>query len=273
MITPVGFDHMAFLGNTLTAIAREKAAIQNPGVPSIVAEQAPEAAAVIVAFAEDVGAPLHRQGHEWRFEDSPDGGLRYTCDNLAWDLTEPSLPGPHQRDNAALAAACLDVCRFPGVSADTVAEGVARAQWPGRMQRLTTGALVDLLPPDGELWLDTAHNPMAAEALAATLDKLQRTDRRPLHLVLAMLDDKDVGGFIAPLTRHLTSVTAVSLEDEPRGRAASDLVAALANLGRPARAARSVTDALSLPSSNRGPARVLVTGSHLLVGAALNANG
>jgi dihydrofolate synthase/folylpolyglutamate synthase len=88
-----------------------------------------------------------------------------------------------------------------------------------------------------------------------------------------MLDDKDVGGFIAPLTRHLTSVTAVPIEDEPRARSASDLVAALANLGRPARAAPTVTDAVSLLSRNRGPARVVVTGSHLLVGAALAANG
>ena len=272
IITPVGFDHMAFLGNTLAEIAGEKAAIQKPGVPSIVASQAEEAANVIAETAAATGAPLHRCGKEWRFE-AADGGLRYIRGDTAWDLAKPSLPGGHQIENASLAAACLEICSFPGVSAKTVADGISNARWPGRMQQLTEGALVDPLPPGSELWLDTAHNPMAAEALAATLDDLQRTERRPVHLILAMLDDKDVGGFIAPLTRHLTSVTAVPIEDEPRARSASDLVAALANLGRPARAAPTVTDAVSLLSRNRGPARVVVTGSHLLVGAALAANG
>src|SRR3546814_17500895 len=79
VITPVAFDHMAFLGDTLAAIAGEKAAIQKPGVPSVVGPQDPEASAVIAAAARDVGAPLHRAGIEWTITRSEERRVGKEC--------------------------------------------------------------------------------------------------------------------------------------------------------------------------------------------------
>jgi dihydrofolate synthase/folylpolyglutamate synthase len=272
VITPVGYDHMRFLGDTLAEIASEKAAIQKPGVPSLVAPQAPAADAVISAFAEDIGAPLYRAGREWKITATADGGGRYTRSATVWTLPQPGLPGRHQLDNAALATACLDVCGFPGVTPDTVHTGIAQTRWPGRMQRLTSGPLPALLPAGYELWLDAAHNPMGAIALADAFGELQNRDPRPLRLVFAMLNDKDIAGFLAPFASCAASVTAVPLDDEPRALSVREMVAAAEKSGLAANSARSVADALSQISQGPAPARVLVTGSHLLVGATLRAN-
>lgn len=272
VITPIGYDHMGFLGDTLAEIAGEKAAIQKPGVPSFVAPQAPEAATVIASFAANIGAPLYRAGQEWELTATADGSGRYTRGQTIWRLPEPGLPGRHQLDNAALAAACLDVCAFPGVTPETVQKGIARAHWPGRMQQLTTGPLVARLPTGSALWLDAAHNPMGAAALADAFGALQTHDSRPLHLVIAMLDDKDIAGFLAPFATCAASVTIVPLDDEPRTMPLAKMVAAAEKAGLEVISAGSVTDALSDIAREPTPRRVLITGSHLLVGAALRAN-
>lgn len=272
VITPIGYDHMVFLGDTLAEIAGEKAAIQKPGVPSIVARQAPDAATVISSYAADIGAPLYRAGQEWQLTTTADGGGRYTRGETAWTLPKPGLPGRHQLDNAALAAACLEVCGFPAVTDKAIQAGIARARWPGRMQRLISGPLLALLPDGSELWLDVAHNPMAAAALADAFNDPHTHAKRPLHIVFTMLDDKDAPGFLAPFAAFATGATAIHLDDEPRAMPIDALVGAAERAGLTARAAGSVADALSQIAHDPMPARVLVTGSHLLVGAALRAN-
>lgn len=272
IITPVGYDHMGFLGDTLAEIAGEKAAIQKPGVPSIVGPQDPDAAAVIATFAEDIGASLYRAGHEWHLAATPDGGGHYARGETIWDLPRPGLPGRHQLGNAALATACLDICGLPGITLDAIHTGLARVRWPGRMQRLTSGPLPALLPAGAELWLDAAHNPMGAAALADAFNDLQAQAERPLHLVFAMLDDKDIAGFLAPFAARATSATAVPLNEEPRAMPVSKMVAAAEIAGLAAHSAGTVADALTQIAQDPKPVRVLVTGSHLLVGATLRAN-
>ncbi len=272
IITPIGYDHMGFLGNTLAEITGEKAAIQKPGVASIVAPQHPDAAAVINLYADDIGAPLYRAGLEWQLVTTGDGGGDYTCGSTHWKLPKPGLPGRHQLDNASLAAACLDVCAFPGVTDDAIQTGIAQAQWPGRMQQLTSGPLLALLPEASELWVDVAHNPMGAAALADAFNDLQRQAARPFHLIFTMLDDKDITGFLAPFTVLATSAAAVPLTGEPRAVPVPEMVAAAERAGLTAHAAGSLADALSQIARDPGPARVLVAGSHLLAGATLRAN-
>lgn len=272
IITPIGYDHMGFLGNTLAEIANEKAAIQKRGVASIVAPQHPDATAVINRYADDIGAELYRAGREWKVSATADGGGSYTRDGTHWNLPQPGLPGRHQLDNAALAAACLDVCAFPGVHDDAIQAGLAQVRWPGRMQRLTSGPLPALLPDGSELWLDVAHNPMGAAALADAFGDLQAQSARPFHLVLAMLDDKDAAGFLAPFTALATSITAIPLDDEPRAMPVPEIIAAARRAGLTADVAGSVEDALSQITQEFVSPRVLVTGSHLLVGTTLRAN-
>jgi dihydrofolate synthase/folylpolyglutamate synthase len=272
IITPIALDHTAFLGPDIATIAGEKAAIQKRDVPSIVAPQHPEAAAVIAAAAAQAGAPLHRAGTEWTITPTDDGGGRYRHGATDWPLPPPGLPGRHQLDNAVTAAACLDICALPGMTRDAIAIGIRNATWPGRMEWVQRGPLPNLLPQGWELWLDAGHNPAAAVAIADTFKALNARDPRPLHLVYSLLSDKDASGFLAPFRDLVTSVIAVPITGEARARDVDDLVARARDAGFTATSAPSVEAALTALATANGSARVLVTGSHLLVGDTLRAN-
>ena len=164
-ITPISLDHQAFLGDTIAQIAGEKAGILKPGAPAVIGPQPKEAEAVIEARAVELGAPLSRWQREWRC--IADGaGMRFTGEQWRLDLPMPSLPGAHQIANAGTAIACLEQLRALPLPPEAVASGLRRIEWPARLQRLTRGPLVELMPPGWELWLDGGHNPGAGAVLA-----------------------------------------------------------------------------------------------------------
>src|SRR5579884_169620 len=134
-ITPISLDHQAFLGDTIAAIAGEKAGILKRGAPAIVAPQPPEAACVIAERAAAVGAPLYRWEREWRAWPA-NGGMRYEGRHWRLDLPPPSLFGPHQIVNAGTAIACLEHLTALPVSAAAIANGLRHIEWPARLQRL-----------------------------------------------------------------------------------------------------------------------------------------
>lgn len=272
VITRIGLDHMNFLGPDIASIAGEKAAIQKKGAPSILAPQESGVAEVVTAAAEAIGAPLYRAGQEWDITPSDDGGGVYRRADTVWPLPPPGLPGRHQLDNAATAAACLEICGFPGIARDTVAIGIRNVTWPGRMEWVQRGALADLLPRGWELWLDAAHNPQGAQALADAFRALNRRAPRPLHLVFAVLSDKDIPGFLAPFRGLVETATAVPIVDEARASPVAELVREAGKAGLDARGADSVSAAVVSLTDRKGPARILVAGSHHLLGAAMAAN-
>ena len=159
-ITAISMDHEAFLGNTLAAIAGEKAGIIKRGVPVVTGRQVPEVLAVLAATAGALGAPLAARDRDWRIEPAGDG-LAFTegADRLA--LPRPGLLGTHQFDNAGIAIAAL---RRAGLDVPSAAwNAIADVEWPARLERLH-GALAHTLPAGFELWLDGGHNPAAGAA-------------------------------------------------------------------------------------------------------------
>ena len=106
-ITPISLDHQGFLGDTIAAIAGEKAGIIKPGSPAVIGPQPPEAARVFDARGGEIGTPLLRFGREWRCEADHDG-MRYQGPRWRLDLPRPSLLGAHQIVNAGTAIACLE---------------------------------------------------------------------------------------------------------------------------------------------------------------------
>src|SRR5690606_18669898 len=116
-------------------------------------------------------------------------------------------------------------------------------------------------------WLDAAHNPAGAAAVATAFRDLDRRDPRPLHLVFAMLADKDLAGFLAPFAGLAASATAVPLSGEARARPVEELAGAARQAGLDARTAPDIPAALQAVAGATGPARVLIAGSHVLVGA------
>jgi dihydrofolate synthase/folylpolyglutamate synthase len=268
-ITPISLDHQAFLGDTIAAIAGEKAGILKPGAPAIIGPQPSEAASVFDARAAAVAAPVFRFGREWRCE-AGGAGMRYLGPRWHLDLPLPSLLGAHQIINAGTAIACLEqLADFP-LSRDAIAEGLCNIEWPARLQHLTRGPLIEMLPAGWELWLDGGHNPGAGEVLAAAA---ANWSDRPLYLIVGMLNTKDAAGFLAPLARRARSLRAVTIPGEENPLPAAAIAAAAHSVGLPAQETPSIAAALGAITADPTPARILICGSLHFAGAVLAENG
>jgi dihydrofolate synthase/folylpolyglutamate synthase len=255
-ITSISMDHQDFLGNTLALIAAEKAGIIKPGVPVVTGLQDSAAVDVIIAAAAKAGAPLRARGRDWEVVETPDGIL---FDGLR--LPRPGLAGAHQVDNAGIALAVLRAAGF-AFGPDVLAAGLRGAKWPARMQRLH-GALADMLPAGSELWLDGAHNPGGAQAVAAQLAAWGT----PTALVIGMKQSKDVAEVFRILRPHSGPVFAVAEPGQHLALPVERIVEASGGVAVPG---PDVAGALRQILS---PVRVLICGSLYLAGEVLRLDG
>jgi dihydrofolate synthase/folylpolyglutamate synthase len=269
-ITNVALDHMAWLGDTIPAIAREKAAIIERGDRAVTGATG-DALAVIRRRARRMGAPL--------VEVKPPRLLGWDRDGIDVELgalgpTRISLRGRHQAENAAVADAVLDQLAAAGVAAVDAAarrRGYAKATWPGRLE---------LLRVDGrEVLLDGAHNPAGAAALSTALDDLQPyllggdgPSPPAMTFVHGSMADKDVDGIIRALDRSAALRSARIIATQVPGERALPA----AELARRWRAARpdGRVDAVAEVGAALGTAideaagTIVVAGSLYLVGEA-----
>lgn len=265
LISPIGLDHQDALGATLAEIAAHKAGILKPNTPAIIARQAPEAMEVIEARADQLKAPLHRQGVEWDAYEHA-SRLVVQTETRALDLPLPSLLGAHQHDNAGLACATLLAAGLR-ISDDAFAEGVSTAHWPARMQPITRGSLVTLAQ-GAELWLDGGHNTDAAHALAHTLAELNRKRPARTALIIGMRARKDWRSFVTALAPSADSIIAIPLREES---ASPDFIAhAARNAGAHASAALDLPNAIGAALAS-GAERIVICGSLSLARDALSA--
>ena len=263
-ITSISLDHAEMLGDRLALIAAEKAGILKPGVPCATGLQDPEAFAAIEARAREIGATLRVRNRDWHVSATP-SGLRYEDAGGTLDLPAPALRGTHQHDNAGIAIAALRATKL-GLPAAAFA-GIAHAEWPARMQRLT-GRLAEGLPPGWELWLDGGHNPGAGEALAQFLPAWSD---RPLHLIVGMKQTKDPAGFLAPLLPLAASLFAVAEPGQHLALPVEAIMTASQGRARPGPTVEGALDALR--KADGPPARVLICGSLYLAGEVLKLDG
>jgi dihydrofolate synthase/folylpolyglutamate synthase len=262
-ITSISMDHKEMLGDTLVKIAREKAGIMKSGRPVITGLQPADVLAALTTHAQTLAAPLHARNHTWSITKT-ETGLSYPDQHGPLALPSPSLPGPHQIDNAGIAIATLRASGL-NIPEPAYARGLATAQWPARLQRLT-GTLAATLPESWDLWLDGGHNPGGGEALAA---HVAAWSDRPLHLLVGMKQAKDSAEFLRPLIPLATTLWAVS---EPHQHLALPVAAIIAASGNLARPGPTIAEAIAqLPKSPT--ARVLICGSLYLAGEVLKADG
>ena len=274
VIAPVSMDHSEFLGETLTAIAGEKAGIIKRDVPVICANQPPEAMAAIEAQARRLRAPLHSAGEGWHVNVER-GRLVYQDDRGLMDLAAPKLFGRHQFDNAGLAVATLRAQSVFRIDAAAFEAGIVNAEWPARMQRLASGRLAEQGPQGCEVWLDGGHNAEGGRVAAAALGDLEERVSRPLVVIVGMMANKDASAFLANfagLTRH---IIAVRIPDRDNAMPPDRLADAARALGMRVEILGSVEAALhSLARlAHEVPPRILITGSLYLAGHVLSANG
>jgi len=257
VITQVDFDHEKFLGISLEAIAGEKAGILKPGVPAVFSRQRAEVVPVLDGRAAELGISVSRT-KDWTVSDLEihPRGSRFT-------LTGPSeypktlriecpLAGDHQVENAVTAAVAL--ARL-GVPERVIEEGIGRAVWPGRLERLSERP---------EIIIDGAHNPAGARALAAYLDRFY--SNRRVRMIYGAMRDKaveEVCGILFPRAQQVI----VTAPDQPRSL---DPKVLLQVTGHPDfRTAPGLREAVDLALAEAAPEdAIFITGSLYLVGEA-----
>jgi len=274
VVASISMDHTEFLGDSLTAIAGEKAAIIKRNVPVISAEQPREVMAVIEQQAKRLRAPLFAAGEGWHVNVEC-GRLVYQDERGLMDLAAPKLFGRHQFDNAGLAIATLRAIESPKIPSAAFETGIVSAEWPARMQRVSSGRLIEWGPPGSEIWLDGGHNAEGGRVVAAALGDLEERVSRPLVVVAGMMANKDASGFLANfagLTRH---IMAVPIPDQPNVMPPERFADAARSLGMRVEISASVEAALRTLAglAYEIPPRILITGSLYLAGHVLALNG
>jgi dihydrofolate synthase/folylpolyglutamate synthase len=261
VVVSIGLDHQEYLGDTLEAIAREKAGIFRKGVTAVIGGREPSL--VLESVAHSVAAPLKRLAIEYNYilEGS---GWRYR--GTRWDLPllpAPALAGDIQFANAATALAALEeLAPRLKVSAAAVAQGLEQVRLPARFQLIK--------PRAKPAWvLDVAHNPDAARVLARNLESAQMPGRT--YAVCGILADKDAAAIAAILGDSIDAWWCASI-DGNRGRSGEDLAQAVRAAVRVSvDAADSVAAACAAAAAAATSRdRIVVFGSFHTVGPALD---
>ncbi|HUK32042.1 MAG TPA: folylpolyglutamate synthase/dihydrofolate synthase family protein [Candidatus Acidoferrum sp.] len=281
VITQIAFDHEAFLGHSIAEIAGEKAGIIKPGVPVVSAAEHPEARAAIRRRAEELEAPLVEIDTAYRLEElnSKDGFYSGSVVDLGLDAAHETvksaqpgvavlpaavplelklgLAGRYQMRNAvtAMAAARLLAGRGYKITDEDIAEGIARVQWPGRLERIAEGPTV---------FLDGTHNAAGARELAEFWD--EHLAGRRIHLVYGSVRDKSVDEIAGLLFPRAARVT-VTAPGQPRALSAEALAEMTRHLAPEMDVVAEASEAVAQAVEEAGREDVVfVTGSLYLVG-------
>ena len=279
IITMISYDHMKFLGGTLPEIAFEKAGIMKPGVPCIIGRQTDEAVAAGVpeVFQKrsrnlSPEAQLVRFGAEWSTAlESGRMLFRYGDDSI--NLPPPALLGAHQIWNAGCALAAFRVTAPEHFKQDILSTAMGNIFWPGRLQTLENHAFCRLVPPLWEIVIDGGHNDTGGMVLADQMNIWTGQDKRPLHLIVAMVDRKDPVAFLKPILPFATSLTAVPIGGgepcfSPEALAATAKALGFQAVSTAASAQEGVLAAVRA-GNVQSPARILMTGSLYFMGEIL----
>jgi len=264
VITPVSLDHTEFLGDSLAAIAGEKAGIIKAHRPVVIAEQQPAAMQRMTDNAIQLAAPLWRYGVEWVVHQAS-----YQAQGRTIPLNQLALVGQHQQMNAATALATLDALGLD-IPKEVTLRGLASARWPARLQRLSEGPLIKALPAGHELWLDGSHN----EAGAQTIAEWANGRNVRLHVICGMVNRKDAAAFIRGVDVVADSVYLIDIPYEKSSYRAADLQAIAQRAGVAAKTAPSLQQAIAsiVQETAHSPTIIMICGSLYLAGRVLEKN-
>ncbi len=275
IVQPISLDHQAYLGDRVELIAAEKAGIMKRGVPVVIGHQEFDGAKdVLISTAERLGCPLAVFAQDFlAYEEF--GRLVYQDEFGLMDLPLPRLPGRHQIGNAATAIRAVKAAGYP-VTEEIAEKATLSVEWPGRLQRLTEGRLVERAPAGAEIWLDGGHNPGAGEVIAEAMAAMEERQARPLHLVIGMINTKDPIGFFRAFVDIAHNVYTVPITGSDVGLDPVALAQSAAEAGLKALPMGSLgqaLDAIRERSEGGIPPRIMIGGSLYLAGNVLAENG
>jgi dihydrofolate synthase / folylpolyglutamate synthase len=276
VIMSISLDHQAYLGDRVELIAAEKAGIIKPGSPVVIGAQTENAArAVLIETAERLGCPFSVYGQDF-FAVEENGRMAYQDDDELLDLPLPKLAGRHQQGNSAAAIRALKAAGFQ-LTEKAIAEGLVNVSWPGRLERLTHGRLVEGAMDGVEFWIDGGHNPGAGQVIAEAMANLNDRESRPLFLITGMINTKDPIGYFEAFAGMARHVFTVPVPDSDASLDPDFLADTADEAGLTAEPAESVEAAIAAICRNwnglERPPRILIGGSLYLLGDVLRVNG
>lgn len=260
IIMPVALDHTEYLGHSIREIASHKAGIMKPQAPTIVSWQYQEALEVFVAQAFAIGSPLFVYNRDWSLERQGEGFVFLDLlKQKSLAMPKPSLLGVHQYLNAATAVAAAEYLHL--ATQEQIANGIASAIWPARLQKIQNGYWQQILPANVELWMDGAHNAHGATMLAASIADMWRDI--PTVLIHGRTAGRsDIAAFLAPLSKVVEKVWCLPVASEPKPEDPCKLAFAAQELGLSNTVVQDIKAAVQeILQEYKGPIRILVTGS------------
>ena len=269
IITSISMDHVEFLGDSLTKIAYEKAGIIKNGCPCVISQQYPEVMELLLNVTEQRESESYAYLYDWTV--SPDGeNLFYESPDKSIILPSPSLKGDHQYLNAGNAiTAALNLKQF-NISEEHIAQGISKAFWPARLQKLSEGAIVNQLPDNLEIWVDGAHNEAGAHVLSLWLDE---RPIMPTYMIFGMTKGRDCKKFLTHFMGKIKYLAGVLIEAEPASYSGDYVANEAKTLNIDSSGYDSIEEAVSfISASEKNKARIIVCGSLYLAGDILYKN-
>ncbi|WP_077123028.1 bifunctional folylpolyglutamate synthase/dihydrofolate synthase [Agrobacterium rosae] len=276
IIMPISLDHQAYLGDSVELIAAEKAGIMKSGSPVVIGHQEYDAALdVLVQTAERLKCPTAVYGQDYSAHEEF-GRMVYQDEFSLVDAPLPRLPGRHQLANAAAAIRAVKAAGFE-VTDRMIEKAMESVEWPGRLQRIKSGHIVDLAPAGSEIWIDGGHNPGAGEVISEAMAGFEEKQARPLFLIAGMINTKDQVGYFKAFADIAQYVFTVPIHGTDAAIDPVVLAHAVFDAGLVAAPTSSIEEALEELTRRLVPGkpapRILIGGSLYLAGNALALNG
>ncbi len=207
IITPISFDHMHILGDTLEKIAMEKFGIVKKGTPVVISKQKEEIAELLSNECIKIGSPYYVYGKQWKFTEHEHNCVFEGIYKMLY-TPYPTVNGDYQIINAGTAIAALMAQNKLVVSDEAIRNGIKNMFWPARIQDITNSKFGKLC--NTELYLDGSHNEDGARTLAEWIDKLNKNNIKETIVILSILARKDTKAFVKQLSNSVKKVIIVN---------------------------------------------------------------
>jgi dihydrofolate synthase/folylpolyglutamate synthase len=263
IITPISLDHEEFLGDDILKITKEKIGITNKNILTVVGEQADKVQNLILKdflikpenrFIYGVDWTLIRKKNEFFYEDEI-GSIK---------ITNPKMIGEHQKKNAALSVASLQMLKRAGklkISNKEIETGIKKTYWPGRLEFINKGEYKNL--NNLEIWADSCHNPAGSDVISKEMKHMNSNDKKEMILIFSLKKNKSILRFLDNFKNVFKKFIYIELG--PDHYSYEEIFHKINDFELSIKRSASIEKALKM-IEGRSSSRVLVCGSIQLVG-------
>ncbi|MCC8368761.1 MAG: bifunctional folylpolyglutamate synthase/dihydrofolate synthase [Rickettsia endosymbiont of Oxypoda opaca] len=263
LITPISYDHMDRLGETLPLIANEKAGIIKPFVPCVISSQVEEVYEVLLTKAAELNSPAFCYEYDFGMKKTTEG-FTYLSKNFTYEFPAPSLLGDHQLINAAAVIAVISLINEQfNINNKAIEKGLKNTIWPARIQKIDPQKYSKLAKNNVQVWVDGAHNNSGAQVLAAwAYDNLEP----PIYLILGITKNRNIEEFCSYFRGLTIKGYGVKVLSEPLSSSAEIISQRGKKSGIDFAAADSIEEAIKEISelNTNNKANIIITGSLFL---------